>query len=173
MTRDDPEWTAAVASLTVSENVKIMPSRQQHEENKRDCRTIVQQLVSSIPQEILTSTSYGQKGRESGKQKKTVTFVDREKEGKEVEQNLLQDYLSGEKDEEKNQRSQDQHPGQGNLSGESEIDEKIPDEKQDLENKVFVRGSSDGCEGNTDMIWRSVQSPAQHLRRMISQKARE
>ena len=118
VTRDDPEWTAAVASLTVSEKVKIMPSRQQHEENKRDCRTIVQQLVSSIPQEILTSTSYGQKGRESGKQKKTVTFVDREKEGEEVEQNLLQDYLSGEKDEEKNQRSQDQHPGQGNLSGE-------------------------------------------------------
>ena len=68
-----------MASLTVSEKVKIMPSRQQHEENKRDCRTIVQQLVSSIPQEILTSTSYGQKGRESGKQKKTVTFVDREK----------------------------------------------------------------------------------------------
>ena len=45
--------------------------------------------------------------------------------------------LSGEKDEEKNQRSQDQHPGQGNLSGESEIDEEIPDEKQDLEQKVL------------------------------------
>ena len=49
VTRDDPEWTAAVASLTVSEKVKIMPSRRQHEENERDCRTIVQQLVSSIP----------------------------------------------------------------------------------------------------------------------------
>ena len=137
MTRDDPEWTAAVASLTVSEKVKIMPSRQQHEENKRDCRTIVQQLVSSIPQEILTSTSYGRKEQGSSKRKKTVTFVDREKEGEEVEQNLLQDYLSGEKNEEKNQRSQDQHPGQGNLSGESEINEEIPDEKQDRENKVL------------------------------------
>ena len=137
VTRDDPEWTAAVASLTVSEKVKIMPSRRQHEENERDCRTIVQQLVSSIPQEILTSTSYGQKGQESGKQKKTVTFVDRDKEGEVVKQNLLQDYLSGEKDKEKNQRSQDQHPGQVNLPGESEIDEKIPDEKQDLENKVL------------------------------------
>ena len=137
VTRDDPEWTAAVASLTVSKKVKIMPSRQQHEENKRDCRTIVQQLVSSIPQEILTSTSYGRKEQGSSKRKKTVTFVDREKEGEEVEQNLLQDYLSGEKDEEKNQQSQDQHPGQVNLSGESEIDEKIPDEKQDLENKVL------------------------------------
>ena len=136
VTRDDPEWTAAVTSLTVSEKVKIMPSRRQHEENERDCRTIVQQLVSSIPQEILTSTSYGQKEQEGSKQKKTVTFVDRDKEGEVVEQNLLQDHLSGEKDE-KNQRSQDQHPGQENLSGESEIDEKIPDEKQDLENKVL------------------------------------
>ena len=27
--RDDPEWTAAVASLTVSEKVNIMPSRRQ------------------------------------------------------------------------------------------------------------------------------------------------
>ena len=127
VTRDDPEWTAAVASLTVSEKVKIMPSRRQHEENERDCRTIVQQLVSSIPQEILTSTSYGQKEQGSSKRKKTVTFVDRDKEGEIVEQNLPQDYLSGEKDEEKNQQSQDQHPGQGNLSGESEINEEIPD----------------------------------------------
>ena len=61
VTRDDPEWTAAVASLTVREKVKIMPSRRQHEENERDCRTIVQQLVSSIPHEVLTSTSYGRK----------------------------------------------------------------------------------------------------------------
>ena len=58
VTRDDPEWAAAVASLTVSEKVKIMPSRLQHKENERDCRTIVQQLVSSIPHEVLTSTSY-------------------------------------------------------------------------------------------------------------------
>ena len=137
VTRDDPKWTAAVASLTVSEKVKIMPSRRQHEENERDCRTIVQQLVSSMPQEILTSTSYGQKEQGSSKRKKTVTFVDRDKMGEEVEQNLMQDYFSGEKDDEKNQRSQDQHPGQENLSGESEIDEKIPDEKQDLENKVL------------------------------------
>ena len=61
VTRDGPEWAAAVASLTVSEKVKIMPSRRQHKENERDCRTIVQQLVSSIPHEGLTSTSYGRK----------------------------------------------------------------------------------------------------------------
>ena len=63
--------------------------------------------------------------------------MEQDKEGKKVEQNLLHDYLSGETNDEKNQRSQDQHPGQDNLSGESEIGEKIPDEKQDLENKVL------------------------------------
>ena len=63
--------------------------------------------------------------------------MDQDKEGEKVEQNLLQDYLSGETNDEKNQRSQDQHPGQEDWSGESEIDEKIPDEKQDLENKVL------------------------------------
>ena len=134
VTRDDPEWTAAVASLTVREKVKIMPSTKR---TRGIVGTIVQQIVSSIPQEILTSTSYGQKEQESGKRKKTVTFVDREEEGELAEQNLLQDYLSGEKDKEKDQRSQDQHPGQENLSGESGINEKIPDEKQDLENKVL------------------------------------
>ena len=56
VTRDDPEWAGAVASLTVSEKVKIMPSRRQHKENERGCRTIVQQLVSSIPHEVLTNT---------------------------------------------------------------------------------------------------------------------
>ena len=49
VTRDDPEWISAVASLTIREKLKIMPSRRQHEEKERDCRTIVQQLVSSIP----------------------------------------------------------------------------------------------------------------------------
>ena len=137
VTRDDPEWTAAVASLTVSEKVKIMPSRRQHEENERDCRTIVQQLVSSIPHEILASTSYGRKEQGSGTRRKTVTFVDQDKEGEKVEQNLLQDCLSGEMNDERSQRAQDQHPGQESLSGESEIDEKISDEKQDLENKVL------------------------------------
>ena len=137
VTRDDPEWTAAVASLTVSEKVKIMPSRRQHEQNERDCRTIVQQLVSSIPQEILTSTSYGRKEQGSSTRRKTVTFVDQDKEGEKVEQNLLQDYLSGETNDEKSQQVQDQYPGQKSLSGESEIDEKVPDEKQDLGDKVL------------------------------------
>ena len=70
VTRDDPEWTAAVTSLTVSEKVKIMSSRRQHEENLRDCRTIVQQLVSSISQEILTSTFTEGKNRGAASERK-------------------------------------------------------------------------------------------------------
>ena len=135
--RDDPERAAAVASLTVSEKVKIMPSRRQHKKNERDCRTIVQQLVSSIPHEVLTSTSYGRKEQGSNTRRKTVTFVDQDKEGEKVERNLVQDCLSEETNGEKSQRVQDQQPGQGSLSGESDIDESVPDGKQDLENKVL------------------------------------
>ena len=135
--RDDPEWAAAMASLTISEKVKIMPSRRQHKENERDGRTIVQQLVSSIPHEVLTGTSYGRKEQGNDTQKKTVTFEDKEKEGVKNERNLVQDCLSGETDGEKNRQFQDQHPGQGSLSGESDVDEKVPDEKQNLENRVL------------------------------------
>ena len=107
MTRDDPDWAAAVASLTVSEKVKIIPSRLQHKENERDCRTIVQQLVSSLPHEVLTSTSYFRKEQENDTQKKTVTLEDQDKEGEKVERNLVQDCLSGETNGEKSRRVQD------------------------------------------------------------------
>ena len=33
VTRDDPEWAAAMALLTATEKIKIKPSRRQHEEN--------------------------------------------------------------------------------------------------------------------------------------------
>ena len=147
VTRDDPEWAAAVASLTVSEKVKIMPSRRQHKENERDCRTIFQQLVSSITHEVLTSTSYRRKEQGNDAQKKkTVTFVDQDKEGEIVERNLVQDCLSGETNGERSRRVQDKHPGQGRLS---DVDEKVPDEKQDPESEV-LSGSSDGCEESTE-----------------------
>ena len=100
MTRDEPEWAAAVASLTVSEKVKIMPSRRQHKENERDCRTIVQQLVSSITHEVLTSTSYGRKEQENEKQKKTVTFVDQDKEGEKVERRRASEFKINTRDKE-------------------------------------------------------------------------
>ena len=93
VTRDDPEWAAAMASLTVSEKVEIMQSRRQHKKNERGCRTIVQQLVSSITQEVLTNTSYKRKEQGYDTQNKTVTFEDQQKEGEEVDLNLEQGYL--------------------------------------------------------------------------------
>ena len=53
VTRDEPEWRAAMASMTVSEKIRIKPSRRQRRENERDCRTEVRQLVSLIPQSVL------------------------------------------------------------------------------------------------------------------------
>ena len=41
VTRDDPEWAAAISSLTVSDKVRIKPSRRQHEESEQDCRTVI------------------------------------------------------------------------------------------------------------------------------------
>ena len=114
----------------------MTPSGQQ----QRDCGTIVQQLVSSIPREVLTSLSYDRKEQGNDTQKKkTVTFVDQDKEGEKFERNLVQDCLSGETNGEKSRRVQDQYPGQGSLSGESDVDEKVAEEKQDLENK-FLSG---------------------------------
>ena len=85
VTRDDPEWAAAMASLTVTEKVMIKPSRRQHKENERDCRTIVQQLVYWIHQNVLTNTSYKRKEQVKGTQRKTVTFEDQDQKGGEVE----------------------------------------------------------------------------------------
>ena len=75
VTRDDSEWAAAMASLIISGKVRIKPSRRQHKENERDCRTVVQQLISSIPQSGLTRTSYKQREQETGKQKKRLSPI--------------------------------------------------------------------------------------------------
>ena len=137
VTRDDPEWASTMASLAVSEKVKIMLSIRQHKDSERDCRSINQQLVSSIPHEVLTCVSYGRKEQGNDTRKETVTFEDQDRNSEKVERKLVQDCLYGETNGEKSRRIQDQHPGQGSLSGESEIDEKVPDEKQDLGNKVL------------------------------------
>ena len=93
--------------------------------------------MSSIPQDLLTSTSYKRKEQGNDRQRKTVTFEDQDKEGEEVERNLKQDYLSGETNGEESRRVLDQNPGQESLSGESDVEEKIPDEEQDLEDKIL------------------------------------
>ena len=139
VTRDDPEWAAAMASLTVSEKVSIMPSRRQHKENERDYGTIVQQLVSSIPQNFLTSTSYKRKEQVKKTQRKTVKFKDHNQKDEEVEQNLGQESLSVEKVVDENRRVYQQDPGQKNLSGESDVEENVQSEKQDTEDKIFPK----------------------------------
>ena len=48
VTRDGLEWPAAMASLTVSEMVRIKTSRRHTRENESDCSTVVQQLVSKL-----------------------------------------------------------------------------------------------------------------------------
>ena len=143
MTRDDPEWAAAMASLTVSEKIKIVPSRRQHKENERNCRTIVQQLVSSIPQNVLTSTSYKRKEQVKRTQRKTVTYEDQDQKGEEVEQNLGQESLSGEKVFDGNRQVYQRDTGQESFSGESGVEENVQGEEQDLEDKS-LSGSSDG-----------------------------
>ena len=59
--------------------------------------------------------------------KKTVTFEDQQKDGEEIDRSLEQDYLSGETNGEESRRVQDQNPGQESLSGESDVEEKVPD----------------------------------------------
>ena len=72
VTSVDPEWSAAIASLTVSEKVRIKPSRRQHKENERDCRTVAQQLVSSIIQSVLMKKLYKTREKEVRTQKKVL-----------------------------------------------------------------------------------------------------
>ena len=132
VTRDDSEWAAATASLTNSEKIKIKPSRRQHKENERDCMSIFQQLLSSIPQNVSTSTSYKRKEQVKGTQRKTVTFEDQDHKGEEVEQNLGQESVSGEREVEGNRRVHQQDPVQEGLSGESRVEENVHGEEQDL-----------------------------------------
>ena len=136
VTRDVPEWPAAMASLTVSEKEKAMPSIRQHKGTERDCRTLVQQLVSSTPPELLTKTSYKRKEQGNDIQRKTITFDGHQKEGGEVRRSLEQGNLSGETGGEERGRVQDQNPGQESLSGESDV-EKVADEEQDLRDKIL------------------------------------
>ena len=93
----------------------------------------VQQLVSSIPQKVLTSTSYKRTEQVKGTQRKTVTFKDQYQKGEEVEQNLAQESLSGEKEVDEDRRVNQQDPGQESLSGESVFQ----GEEQDLEVKIL------------------------------------
>ena len=102
------------------DKVRIKQSRRQHKENERVCRTVVQQLLSLIPQSVFIRTSYNEKEQEIGTQKKTVTFEEPDQKWGEIEQNL-EESLSGEKDVDENCRVYEQNPEQESFSGESDV----------------------------------------------------
>ena len=93
--------------------------------------------MSSIPQNVLRSTSYKRKEQVEGTQRKTVTFQDQDQKGEEVEQNLGQEKFSGEKVSDGSRQVYRQDPAQKSLSGESGVEESIQGEEQDLEDKTF------------------------------------
>ena len=138
VTKDDSEWAAAMASLTISEKLKIMLSRRQHKENERDCGTIVQQIVSSLPprgfkQYFIQTERTGERLT-----KETVTSEEQQKEGEEVDRNL-----SGETNGEERVRNQDQNPGQESFSGSLMWKRKFLMRKGTWKIR-FCPGSSDG-----------------------------
>ena len=70
-------------------------------------------------------------------QKKTVPFEEQDRKGEEVEQNLGQESLSGEKVVEWSRQVYQQDPGQKNLSGESGVEENVQGEEQDMEDEIL------------------------------------
>ena len=93
--------------------------------------------MSSIPQNVLTSTSYKRKEQVKGTQRKTVSFEDQDQKGEEVQQNLGRESLSGEKDFDGNRRVYQQEPGQESLTREEGVEEQVQGQEQDLEDKIL------------------------------------
>ena len=85
----------------------------------------------------MTSTSNKRKERVKRTQRKTVTFEDQDRKGEEVERNLGQRSLSGEKDVDGNRRNYQKDPEQESVTRESGVEENFQAEAQDLEDKVF------------------------------------
>ena len=173
VTRDDPEWAAAVASLTVSEKVKIMPSRRQHKENERDCRTIVPQLVSSKPHKVLTSTSYDRKNRGTlRKIRKSLPLWTRIKKVKSLNETWCKIVCPG--------RRTVRRVGEYKINTR---DKKICPGSLTKMKRFLIRsrtwrikfcpGSSDGCEENTELTQEMVQTPSQTLQQMTIPESRE
>ena len=133
VTRDDPEWAAAMALLTVSEKVRIMPSRRQHKENERDCRMVAQQLKPSIPQSGLMMTSSNQKEQEIGTQKKLSLLRIPIRNGENLKKTRSKKVLSRKKDVEESCLVNEQNSEQENLSGEMAVEENGCVEEQDMD----------------------------------------
>ena len=67
VTRNYSEWAATITSPTVSENVRMKPSRRQPHENERDCLTVFQRLVFSNCFDVNIEQDEGTKYRDSEK----------------------------------------------------------------------------------------------------------
>ena len=62
MDRHDREWMETMQRLTVTEKTEMRQVSIRSRGVERDCRSIVNQLVSSMPQEVLLRTSFTEHG---------------------------------------------------------------------------------------------------------------
>ena len=62
MDRHDREWMETMQRLTVTERTEKRPVSIRSRCVERDCRSIVNQLVSSMPKEVLLRTSFTEYG---------------------------------------------------------------------------------------------------------------
>ena len=82
-------------------------------------------------------TSSKQKEQEVGSQRKIVIFEDPDQKWGEIEQNLEQENLPGEKNVKESWRVNEQNPEQENWSGDSGVKGNGRDVEQDLEDKIL------------------------------------
>ena len=61
--RNDREWMETMQRLTVTEKTEKRPAIIRGRDVERDCRSIVNQLVTSMPKEVLLRTSFIERGR--------------------------------------------------------------------------------------------------------------
>ena len=59
----DPEWMETMQRLTVTEKTKKRPVIIRGRDVERDCRSIVNQLVTSMPKDVLLRTSFTERGK--------------------------------------------------------------------------------------------------------------
>ena len=61
--RNDREWMETVQRLTVTERTEKRQSTIRSRDVERDCRSIVNQLVTSRPKDVLLRTSFTERGK--------------------------------------------------------------------------------------------------------------
>ena len=114
VTRNDPEWAAAIALPTVSEKIQIIPSRKR--KGLQDGNS-ANGIIDSTKR--LVRTSYKEKIQKIGAQKKiVVTFEEPDNDWMEVEsENAEHENFSGESDVEENGHVNEQYQTNQILSG--------------------------------------------------------